>query len=60
MPVQVPLPDEAGRLAVLQAALRRASLAADIDLAALAAATHGFSGADLTELTRRAGRAAIR
>ena len=54
------LPDEAGRLAVLRAALRRAPLAADVDLLALARGTAGFSGADLTELARRAGRAAVR
>ena len=56
----MPLPDEAGRLAVLRAALRRAPLAADVDLSALAGYTGGYSGADMTELARRAGRAAVR
>ena len=56
----MPLPDEAGRLAVLRAALRRAPLAADVDLAQLARQTEGYSGADVTELARRAGRAAVR
>lgn len=56
----MPLPDEVGRLSVLRASLRKSPLAADVDLSALAAATPGFSGADLTELTRRAGRSAIR
>ncbi len=57
---QVPLPDEAGRLSVLRAALRRAPLAVDVDLPELAGRTEGYSGADLTELARRAGRAAVR
>ena len=58
--MQVPLPDEAGRLAVLRAALRRAPLTDGVDLPALAGRTGGYSGADLTELARRAGRAAVR
>ena len=56
----VPLPDAAGRRGVLAAALRRAPLARDVDLDTLAAATEGMSGADLAELVRRAGMAAIR
>eukprot|EP00887_Chlorella_sp_A99_P001514 scaffold8.g1514.t1 len=56
----VPLPGEAARLAVLRASLARAPLAPDVNLASLAAATPGMSGADLAELCRRAGMAAIR
>ena len=41
-------------------ALRRPPLAADVDLPALAAATAGFSCADLTEVARLAGLAATR
>lgn len=58
--IQVPLPDEPGRLAVLRAALRRAPLAADANLPALAAASKGLSGADLAEVARRASMAAAR
>lgn len=58
--LQVPLPDGAARLAVLRASLRRSPLAPDVDLSAIVAATSGFSGADLAELCRRAGRSAIR
>ncbi|KAL4458073.1 hypothetical protein ABPG75_012938 [Micractinium tetrahymenae] len=59
--LRVPLPDEPARLAVLQAALRRCPLGADVALAELAGApTAGLSGADLAEVCRRAGMAAIR
>lgn len=57
----VPLPDEPARLAVLRAALRRCPLGVDVALAELAGApTAGLSGADLAEVCRRAGMAAIR
>ncbi|KAI3435528.1 hypothetical protein D9Q98_001594 [Chlorella vulgaris] len=59
--LQVPLPDPPARLAILAASLRRCPLAADVDLAGLAGeATEGMSGADLSEVARRAGTAAIR
>ncbi len=58
--MQVSLPDERSRLEVLRASLRRTPLHQDVDLAALAQATEGCSGADLAELCRRAGMAAIR
>lgn len=59
--VRVPLPDQPARLAVLRASLRRCPLAADVDLPALAGQpSEGMSGADLAEVCRRAGMAAIR
>lgn len=59
--LRVPLPDEPARAAILGASLARCPLAADVDLAALAGQpTQGLSGADLAELCRRAGMAAIR
>ncbi len=58
--IRIPLPDEAGRRQVLAAALKRCPLAADVDLETLAAGSEGMSGADLAELCRRAGRAAVR
>ena len=58
--LRVPLPDTPARASILASALRRCPLAADVDLAALAAASEGMSGADLAEAARRAGMAAIR
>lgn len=59
--LRVPLPDAPARAAILASALARCPLAADVDLAALAGeATEGLSGADLAEVCRRAGMAAIR
>jgi transitional endoplasmic reticulum ATPase len=47
-------------LAILKAALKKSPLAQDVDLAFLAKQTHGFSGADLTEICQRAAKLAIR
>lgn len=57
---QVPLPDEAARLAILEARLRRVPVDAGVDVATLAALTPGMSGADLAELCRRACQLAMR
>lgn len=59
-PPQVPLPDEAARRAILGARLRRVPVVAGVDVEALAALTHGLSGADLAEVVRRAGQLALR
>ncbi|CUG89086.1 cell division cycle protein, putative [Bodo saltans] len=58
--IYIPLPDKASRLAILKANFRKSPLAADIDLHAIAAATHGFSGADLSSIAQRACKLAIR
>ncbi|KAI9179184.1 AAA ATPase cdc48 [Blastocladiella emersonii ATCC 22665] len=58
--IYIPLPDEASRHAILKAALRKSPVAADVDLALMARTTHGFSGADLTEICQRACKLAIR
>ncbi|MGQ9926498.1 MAG: CDC48 family AAA ATPase [Chloroflexaceae bacterium] len=58
--VELPLPDEPARLAILAVHTRSMPLAPDVDLAALAAATAGASGADLAGLCRRAALAAMR
>lgn len=58
--IYIPLPDKASRVAILKAAMRKSPLAEDIDLDALAAATHGFSGADLSGIAQRACKLAIR
>lgn len=58
--IYIPLPDEASRLSILKANLRKSPIAPDVDLGFLASKTHGFSGADLTEICQRAAKLAIR
>ena len=58
--IYVPLPDEAGRLGILKAQLRKTPVAGDINLNYIAAKTHGFSGADLGFITQRAVKLAIK
>ncbi|XP_039205122.1 transitional endoplasmic reticulum ATPase-like [Crotalus tigris] len=58
--IYIPLPDEKSRIAILQANLRKSPIAKDVDLNCLAKITHGFSGADLTEICQRACKLAIR
>jgi len=58
--IYIPLPDEKSRIAILKAALRKSPLAKDVDIGFLAKTTHGFSGADLTEICQRACKMAIR
>ena len=55
----VPPPDRAARAAILQILLAGRPTAADIDAAALAARTSGFSGADLENLVDTAADRAI-
>jgi transitional endoplasmic reticulum ATPase len=58
--VEVPLPDEAARLAVLEVHAHEKPLGEDVDLEALAAETDGYSGAELAALVREASMRAIR
>jgi transitional endoplasmic reticulum ATPase len=58
--IYIPLPDFGSRLAILKAALRKSPVAKDVNLEFLAQHTHGFSGADLTEICQRAVKLAIR
>merc|ERR1711991_1040582 len=58
--IYIPLPDEASRLSVLQANLKKTPLARDVDLSAISRMTDKFSGADLTEICQRACKLAIR
>ena len=58
--IYIPLPDEPSRLSILKAALRKSPVAPDVDLNFLSKHTHGFSGADLTEICQRAAKLAIR
>ena len=58
--VYVPLPDQASRVGILKAQLRKTPVADDVDLEYIAANTHGFSGADLGFVTQRAVKLAIK
>lgn len=44
----------------MKANLRKSPVAKDVDLGYIAKVTHGFSGADLTEVCQRACKLAIR
>ncbi|GMS80961.1 hypothetical protein PENTCL1PPCAC_3136, partial [Pristionchus entomophagus] len=58
--IYIPLPDEASRLQIFKANLRKTPISPDLDLGFLAKSTVGFSGADLTEICQRACKLAIR
>ncbi|KAK7350635.1 hypothetical protein VNO77_09473 [Canavalia gladiata] len=58
--IYIPLPDQSSRLQIFKACLRKSPISKDVDLAALAHYTHGFSGADITEICQRACKYAIR
>ena len=58
--VTVGLPDYQGRLGILKIHTRKLKLADDVDLELLAAATPGFSGADLANLCNEAALVAAR
>src|SRR3989337_1532187 len=58
--VYVGAPDQAGREHILKIHTRNMPLAADVDLAGLAAKTERYTGADLEDVVRRAGLIAIR
>ena len=58
--VYVGTPDAKGREHILGIHTARMPLARDVDLAAIAAQAERFTGADLEDLVRRAGLAAIR
>ena len=58
--IEIGIPDRAGRGEILQIHTRTMPLAGDVDLAHLAAVTHGFGGADLKGLAREAAMAALR
>jgi transitional endoplasmic reticulum ATPase len=58
--VYVPVPDGKARLKILGIHTKKMPLAADVDLEDLAQKTERFTGADLEDLTRRAGLIALR
>ncbi|MGE0059236.1 MAG: AAA family ATPase, partial [Dehalococcoidia bacterium] len=58
--LDLPLPDEAAREAILKVHVKDKPVAGDVDLTAIAAGSEGLSGADLEALVRRAALEAIR
>jgi transitional endoplasmic reticulum ATPase len=58
--IYIPLPDLKSRCAIFKAALRKAPVDPEIDVEILARSTHGFSGADITEICTTASKLAIR
>lgn len=58
--LEVGLPDEHSRLAILKVKLREAPVASNVDLSVLAALCDGMSGADVSELCRCACQLALR
>jgi|TARA_R100000501_G_scaffold16352_1_gene29712 transitional endoplasmic reticulum ATPase len=58
--VYIPVPDKAGRQKILEIQTAKMPLADDVELARIAAATDHYTGADLNDLVRRAGMAALR
>jgi len=58
--VEIPLPDEKGRLKIFEICLREKPLAKDVDITVLAVATENFSGADIQGVCQKAGLDAIR
>lgn len=58
--VYVGTPDEAGREHILRIHTAKMPLADDVDLKTIAAETDWFTGADLEDVVRRAGLAALR
>merc|ERR1719348_2014611 len=58
--IYIPLPDDASRIQILKANLRKSPIAKGVDLQQIVKVTKGFSGADLTEICQRACKLAIR
>ena len=58
--IYVTVPDKDGRRRILEIQTGKMPLAKDVDLAALADRTDRFTGADLEDLTRRAGLVALK
>ncbi len=58
--IEIGVPDQQGRLEILQIHTRRMPLDKDVDLQRLAASSHGFVGADLEALAKEAAIRALR
>src|SRR5579885_1630072 len=58
--IEIGIPDEQGRLEILNIHTRGMPLTPDVDLGALARVTHGFVGADLEALSKEAAMRSLR
>ncbi|XP_023229497.1 transitional endoplasmic reticulum ATPase-like [Centruroides sculpturatus] len=58
--IYVPLPDQSARKSILTAALRRCPLANDVDLDPISRNTDGLSGADLSQVCKKACKLALK
>ena len=58
--VEIPLPNQVERTAILGVHIKGKKLAADVDLSIISRATPGFSGADLANLVNEAALHAVR
>lgn len=58
--IEVPLPDEKGRLEIFKIHTRRMNLAGDVDFDRLARMTSGLSGADIKVIAKEAGMFVLR
>ncbi|MGY5872120.1 MAG: CDC48 family AAA ATPase [Candidatus Thorarchaeota archaeon] len=58
--IELGVPDQKGRLEILQIHTRAMPLQEDVELEQLASVTHGFVGADLSALAREAAMQALR
>lgn len=58
--IEVPIPDQPGRLEILQIHTRGMPLGRDVELEKIAEATHGYAGSDIAALAREAALAALR
>jgi transitional endoplasmic reticulum ATPase len=58
--IEIGVPDQKGRLEILQIHTRNMPLAKDVDLKKLASITYGFVGADIEALAKEAAMSALR
>merc|ERR1719201_2692658 len=58
--IYIPLPDTGSRQQIFKSVLRKSPVSPDVDFDALTKHTHGFSGADITEICQRSCKYAIR
>lgn len=58
--IEIGVPDRKARLEILQIHTRNMPLADDVNLEELASMTHGYTGADITSLTKEAAMKALR
>ncbi|MEM4554541.1 MAG: CDC48 family AAA ATPase [Candidatus Anstonellaceae archaeon] len=58
--IEIGVPDQQGRKEILQIHTRNMPLAADVNIDELAALTHGYTGADISSLTKEAAMKVLR